>query len=86
MPPREPSWFHLTFVPPGLLLGYQDHTLAHPVASTFYRSLFGQKEAMGREGHGGPDVARAVREAVMAVRETETEMPLAWAQFVHFGA
>jgi len=31
-------------------------------------------------------VAWAVREAVLAVRETEMEMPLAWAQFAHFGA
>ncbi|KAL2192307.1 CHAT domain-containing protein [Corynascus similis CBS 632.67] len=49
------------------------------VASKFYQSLQG-----GR--WDGRAVAWAVREAVLAVREAEMEMPLAWAQFVHFGA
>jgi hypothetical protein len=31
-------------------------------------------------------VARALQEAVMAVRAQDLEMPLNWAQFVHFGA
>ncbi|KAK3904052.1 CHAT domain-containing protein [Staphylotrichum tortipilum] len=32
------------------------------------------------------EAVMAVREAVMAVREAEMDQPLAWAQFVHFGA
>ncbi|EXM12961.1 hypothetical protein FOTG_18569 [Fusarium oxysporum f. sp. vasinfectum 25433] len=35
---------------------------------------------------GDRDVALALRDAVMEVRKTELSMPLAWAQFVHFGA
>jgi hypothetical protein len=31
-------------------------------------------------------VALALREAVMAVRAEDMDMPLNWAQFVHFGA
>ncbi|KAK4244031.1 CHAT domain-containing protein [Corynascus novoguineensis] len=50
------------------------------VASKFYESLQGGKRWDGRA------VAWAVREAVLAVREAEMEMPLVWAQFVHFGA
>ena len=51
------------------------------IASGFYGSLF-------RKGTGwnGREVASAVWEAIMAVRELEMDMPLAWAQFVHFGA
>ncbi|KAK4246224.1 CHAT domain-containing protein [Corynascus novoguineensis] len=50
------------------------------VASKFYQSLQGAIRWDGRA------VAYAVREAVLAAREAEMEMPLAWAQFVHFGA
>ncbi|KAL2152172.1 hypothetical protein VTH82DRAFT_5356 [Thermothelomyces myriococcoides] len=50
------------------------------VASRFYRSLQRKTRWDGRT------VASALREAVMAVRETEIDMPLAWAQFVHDGA
>ncbi|KAK4242994.1 CHAT domain-containing protein [Corynascus novoguineensis] len=52
------------------------------VASGFYRSLLRRRGA----GWDGGEVAWAVREAVMAVREAEMDRPLAWAQFVHFGA
>ncbi|KAB5581191.1 CHAT domain-containing protein [Coniochaeta sp. 2T2.1] len=52
------------------------------VASRFYSSLL-------RPGNSGWDdraVASSLREAVMAARATEMGMPLAWAQFVHYGA
>ncbi|KAI1741794.1 CHAT domain-containing protein [Xylaria scruposa] len=52
------------------------------VASGFYRSLFQQKST----GWSGREVAWAVHEAVMAARKVDMEMPLEWAQFVHFGA
>ncbi|KAG7286881.1 hypothetical protein NEMBOFW57_009199 [Staphylotrichum longicolle] len=52
------------------------------VSSGFYGSLLRRR---GARWDGG-EVARAVREAVMAVREAEMDRPLAWAQFVHFGA
>ncbi|KAL2195348.1 CHAT domain-containing protein [Corynascus similis CBS 632.67] len=50
------------------------------VASKFYESL------QGGIGWDGRAVAWAVREVVLAVRKAEMEMPLTWAQFVHFGA
>ena len=53
------------------------------VTSGFYLELF-------RDGGvaeiGGQRVACALREAVMAVRAQDLDMPLNWAQFVHFGA
>jgi tetratricopeptide (TPR) repeat protein len=51
------------------------------VATGFYESLL--KNDMRWDGR---NIAMAVRDAVMKVREAEIEMPLAWAQFVHFGA
>ncbi|PWI63994.1 hypothetical protein PCL_00833 [Purpureocillium lilacinum] len=50
------------------------------VACGFYQSL------LRRRCWDGQAVACAVREAVMAVREADMNVPLAWAQFVHFGA
>ncbi|KAB5511380.1 CHAT domain-containing protein [Coniochaeta sp. 2T2.1] len=52
------------------------------VASRFYSSLLGP----GNSGWDDRAVASSLREAVMAVRATEMGMPLAWAQFVHYGA
>jgi tetratricopeptide (TPR) repeat protein len=52
------------------------------VASAFYKSLLQRR----RSGIEKPDVALALHEAVMGVREAEWDMPLTWAQFVHFGA
>jgi CHAT domain-containing protein len=53
------------------------------VAGGFYKSLM-RRRAMGWDGR---DVASALREAVMAVQRTERKpRPLAWAQFVHYGA
>ncbi|KAK3906569.1 CHAT domain-containing protein [Staphylotrichum tortipilum] len=52
------------------------------VASGFYQSLLQRRGA----GWDGGEVAWAVREAVMAVREAEMDQPLVWAPFVHFGA
>lgn len=53
------------------------------VAGGFYESLL-RRGTMGRDGR---DVASALRDAVMAVRRTERKpRPLAWAQFVHYGA
>jgi hypothetical protein len=52
------------------------------VAERLYTSLF----AAGRKGWSGGEVASALREAVMAVRAAEMDMPLLWAQFVHYGA
>jgi hypothetical protein len=34
---------------------------------------------------GGRAVASALQDAVMTVRAHDPEMPLDWAQFVHFG-
>jgi CHAT domain-containing protein len=53
------------------------------VASGFYSSLF---EHNGLSESGARQVAWALREAVMAVRAKDMDMPLNWAQFVHFGA
>ncbi|PHH91989.1 hypothetical protein CDD83_9436 [Cordyceps sp. RAO-2017] len=52
------------------------------VARRFYSSF------LGREGLGWRDgaVARSLREAVVAVRSDDYDMPLNWAQFVHYGA
>jgi hypothetical protein len=52
------------------------------VASAFYKSLLQRR----RPDIEKPDVALALHEAVMRVREAEWDMPLIWAQFVHFGA
>ncbi|KAH7131154.1 CHAT domain-containing protein [Dactylonectria macrodidyma] len=52
------------------------------VAGRFYRSLLRGKTTCW----GDREVALALRDAVMEVRKTELRMPLAWAQFVHFGA
>ncbi|KAH6883965.1 hypothetical protein B0T10DRAFT_363261, partial [Thelonectria olida] len=51
------------------------------VAGRFYRSLLRGKTTCW----DGREVALALRDAVMEVRKTELKMPLAWAQFVHFG-
>jgi tetratricopeptide (TPR) repeat protein len=53
------------------------------VASDFYSSLFENKGVPELESRR---VAWALREAVMAVRAEDMDMPLNWAQFVHFGA
>jgi CHAT domain-containing protein len=53
------------------------------VASGFYSSLFEHKDVPGSDARR---VAWALREAVMAVRAKNMDMPLKWAQFVHFGA
>lgn len=53
------------------------------LACEFYQSLFLRQRPTGWEDN---DIAYAMRDAVMAVRDEEMEMPLAWAQFVHFGA
>jgi CHAT domain-containing protein len=53
------------------------------VATHFYSTLFeheGMPEMRGRR------VAWALHEAVMALRAEDIDMPLNWAQFVHFGA
>ena len=53
------------------------------VTSGFYSELFkdgGVSEIKGRR------VAFALQEAVVAVRAQDLDMPLNWAQFVHFGA
>ncbi|KAH7115654.1 CHAT domain-containing protein [Dactylonectria macrodidyma] len=52
------------------------------VAGGFYRSLLRGKTTCWSDR----EVALALRDAVMEVRKTELRMPLAWAQFVHFGA
>jgi hypothetical protein len=53
------------------------------VASGFYSKLF---ENGSVSGVGGLRVACALQEAVLAVRAEDVDMPLNWAQFVHFGA
>ncbi|KAM0710540.1 hypothetical protein Q7P35_002211 [Cladosporium inversicolor] len=53
------------------------------VTRGFYTSLF---EHEGLPESGARQVAGALREAVMAVRAEDMDMPLNWAQFVHFGA
>lgn len=53
------------------------------VASRFYRSLLQRRMGTGWDGR---DIASAIQNAAMAVREAEMNMPLMWAQFVHFGA
>ncbi|KJZ69927.1 hypothetical protein HIM_10683 [Hirsutella minnesotensis 3608] len=55
------------------------------VAGGFYQSLFRRQREVVTFWEGQA-VACAVREAVMAVREADMDAPLAWAQFVHFGA
>ncbi|AEO64268.1 907a84fc-40af-4c23-8109-9cb006c013ad [Thermothielavioides terrestris] len=59
-----------------------DDSVCVVVAERLYTSLF----AAGRKGWSGGEVASALREAVMAVRAAEMDMPLLWAQFVHYGA
>jgi tetratricopeptide (TPR) repeat protein len=51
------------------------------VAGGFYKSLLRNETRWD-----GREIAMAVRDAVMKVREADMEMPLVWAQFVHFGA
>ncbi|KAM0710543.1 hypothetical protein Q7P35_002214 [Cladosporium inversicolor] len=53
------------------------------VACHFYSSLFAHKGSPVTEGRS---VAWALHEAVMAVRAEDMDMPLDWAQFVHYGA
>ena len=52
------------------------------VARRFYSSVL--QRSWSATGNG--DVARALQEAVMAVRAEDINMPLNWAQFVHYGA
>lgn len=51
------------------------------VASRFYASVLHP-----REWDSGTDPAAALQKAVMAVRASEPNMPLNWAQFVHYEA
>ena len=51
------------------------------VASGFYSSLFGQRKSRWQD----EQMAAALRETVMKVREEDMELPLDWAQFVHYG-
>jgi hypothetical protein len=53
------------------------------VSSCFYSSLF---EHGGVPDVEGRRVAWALQEAVLAVRAGDMDMPLNWAQFVHYGA
>jgi tetratricopeptide (TPR) repeat protein len=53
------------------------------VASGFYSSLFRHEGVPELESRW---VALALQEAVMVVRAEDMDMPLNWAQFVHFGA
>jgi hypothetical protein len=53
------------------------------VATSFYSSLFSQE---GQPRFEGRQVALALQKAVMAVRAADMDMPLNWAQFVHFDA
>ena len=53
------------------------------VACGFYSSLFRHEGVPELESRR---VALALREAVMVVRAEDMDMPLNWAQFVHFGA
>jgi CHAT domain-containing protein len=53
------------------------------VASGFYSSLFRHEGVPELESRR---VAWALQEAVMVVRAKDMDMPLNWAQFVHFGA
>ncbi|KAJ2974621.1 hypothetical protein NQ176_g5957 [Zarea fungicola] len=52
------------------------------VAARFYRKLL---RSCGTEWSNF-DIALALHEAVLVVREKELDMPLKWAPFVHFGA
>jgi hypothetical protein len=51
------------------------------VAKRFYSLVLQRHQAVISN-----EVASAVQEAVMAVREGDLDMPLNWAQFVHYGA
>jgi hypothetical protein len=51
------------------------------VANGFYSVLFRQGELLWEKG----EMALALREAVMLARAEEMEMPLNWAQFIHYG-
>jgi len=51
------------------------------VAKGFYRELFKEDAEIKDK-----DIALALHKAVSAVRETEWDQPLKWAQFVHYGA
>ena len=53
------------------------------VASQFYSSIF---EGGSRPDMGGRQVASALQKAVAGLRAVDMDMPLNWAQFVHFGA
>ena len=52
------------------------------VARRFYSSVL--RQSWSATGNG--EVASALQEAVMAVRAEDINMPLNWAQFVHYGA
>jgi len=52
------------------------------VARRFYSSIL--QKSWSAMGNG--EVAWALQEAVMAVRAEDINMPLNWAQFVHYGA
>jgi CHAT domain-containing protein len=59
-----------------------DDSVCVNVAKALYASLFGR----GWTRWSGREVASALREAVIAVRAADMDMPLLWAQFVHYGA
>ena len=52
------------------------------VAEGFYGSLFRRKDTEVED----IDVATALHESIRAVRSTDWDQPLKWAQFVHYGA
>ena len=68
----------------GCLWSSVDHICVR-IASEFYRLLL-QTTGDRNAGWGGDEVAKAVQAAVMALREEYFDMPLYWAQFVHYGA
>lgn len=49
------------------------------VAAKFYSLVLRGEKGASREP------ARALRDAVIALRDEDPEMPLLWAQFVHYG-
>jgi hypothetical protein len=50
------------------------------VAKRFYSLVLQQNQSVINN-----EVASALQEAVMAVRAEDLDMPLNWAQFVHYG-
>ncbi|KAJ3494773.1 hypothetical protein NLG97_g3864 [Lecanicillium saksenae] len=59
-----------------------DDSVCVQVASAFYERLF----EVGNQNWTSRQVAMALREAMLAVRKEDMDMPLLWAPFVHYGA